>query len=257
MAACPDWQCRAAAAGQGDRLGNQKSPYMTNPYYNKIKDFQAKITYYAKEIFKVYGNELQLCLEDYNLLAHENNCLESSTAFGYLLEEFLVSKLELFSQSHTGTDYVIKRADGSATASSYDCFSVIGGLKALVNIKADKQHNNAIAAINKLYADYVLPEQIKCYLILKVHYSIKISGRDGKRKIFIDDVNSFFLEEIDFSGGHKQDHRNWSARFNANSGRLQATDVFRQQNKVLEQNISYENTRTMLNHIYSNNLAER
>ncbi|MDR2430933.1 MAG: hypothetical protein LBD99_01570 [Candidatus Margulisbacteria bacterium] len=230
---------------------------MTNSYYSRIKDFQAKITYYAKEIFKVYGNELQLCLEDYNLLAHKDNCLESSTAFGYLIEEFLVSKLEIFSLNHTDADYVIKRAKGSATASSYDCFSVIGGLKALVNIKADKRNNNAIAAINKLYADYVLSEQIKCYLVLKVHYSIKISERDGKRKIFIDEVSSFFLEEIDFSGGHKQDHRNWSAKFNANSGRLQATDMFRQQNKVPEQNISYENTRAMLECIYNNNLSAR
>jgi hypothetical protein len=82
-----------------------------------------------------------LKLEDYNLLKHSDNCLESSTAFGYILEEFLVYKLEIYSANHGGSDYAVKRTGGSAATSSYDCFSFLDecGIKALVNIKADKK----------------------------------------------------------------------------------------------------------------------
>jgi hypothetical protein len=238
---------------------------MNNKYYASIKDFQAKITRYATEILKVYGNELQLKLEDYNLLAHDKNCLESSTAFGYIIEEFLVSKLGIYSANHTVPEYVIQRPDGSTTTSSYDCYSMVTGIKVLVNIKADKQTtdkqttdkqtNNAIAAIKKLHSDYVkqTPKQVKAYLVFKVHYHIAISERDKKRKIFIDKTSSFFLEEIDFSRGHHQDRRSWSAKYNANSGRLQATPAFRCNNKVEEQNISYEYTKMMLQDMFTNN----
>ncbi|MDR0983856.1 MAG: hypothetical protein LBL93_02450 [Ruminococcus sp.] len=223
-----------------------------NIYYEMIKDFKHKIEKYATEIFKVYGNELQLRLEDYNLLTNDKNCLESSTAFGYIIEEFLVSKLEIYSQNHTENEYVIQRTDGSTTTSSYDCFSMLGDIKVLVNIKADRKNNNAIAAINRLYNDYVLedPKKIKAYLVFKVHYHIGVSERDFKRKIFIDNISSFFLEEIDFSEGHQQDKRSWSEVYNPNSGRLQATAAFRLEHKVAVENISYENTRIMINKIF-------
>lgn len=222
---------------------------MKNEYYGKIKMFQDEIILYSKEIFAVYGNELLLRLEEYNLLENDNNCLESSTAFGYIIEEFLVSKLEIYSKIKK---YKIKRPVGSTTVSSYDCFSEFNQIKALINIKADKQNNNAIAAINKLYFDYTTnPKQEKCYLILKIHYKIDISDKDKQRKIFIKKVDSFFIEEIDFSQGYKQDNRNWSKVYNANSGRLQATTKFRIDNKVDSSKVSYKKTKEMLENIYS------
>lgn len=223
---------------------------MENKYYNKIKDFQNEIEIYIKEIFAVYGNELLLRLEEYNLLENDKNCLESSTAFGYIIEEFLVSKLEMYSDIKK---HKIIRTDGSTTISSYDCYTELEEIKAMVNIKADKQNNNGIAAINKLYSDYTKnPQQEKCYLILKIHYKTDISKKDNQRKIFIKKVDSFFLEEIDFSQGHKQDNRNWSANaFNANSGRLQITTAYREGHKLNKSKISYENTKTMLEKIYN------
>ena len=66
-------------------------------------------------------------------------------------------------------------------------------------------------------------------------------------------IKSFFLEEIDFSKTHTQDHRNLSANFNANSGRLQASDKFRKEHRVLEKDISYQNTCNMLESIINRN----
>ncbi|MDR3310517.1 MAG: hypothetical protein LBS90_04145 [Oscillospiraceae bacterium] len=239
---------------------------MANAYYAAIKDFQEKLARYAAEVFRNCGGELPLRLGDYNLLAHKQNCLESSTAFGYIIEEFLVSKLEIYSQSHTGSDCVIRRADGSATASSYDCFSYFGGIKALVNVKADKGGNNAVAAINRLYDDYVVrsPEQTKCFLVLKVNYRTGVSESDGERKIFIGGLSSFFLEEIDYLRCHKetgkipQDHRNWSPNaYNANSGRLKATDRIRSAYAVPPEDVSFEFTRGTIGGIFRINAAAK
>lgn len=82
----------------------------------------------------------------------------------------------------------------------------------MLNIKVEKlnSHNNAIAALNLLHNDYVQenPEQIKAYLILKINYKFGKSLKDQQRKIIINNIYSFFLEEVDFQQGHKQDHRN-------------------------------------------------
>ena len=78
-----------------------------NNYCEKIKFVKTKIVSYLNEIFKVYGNELLLRLEDYNLLQNKDNCIESSTATGFIMEEFIVSKLETYSQSHNNIDFLI------------------------------------------------------------------------------------------------------------------------------------------------------
>lgn len=232
---------------------------MTNVYYDTIKNFQEKLTEYTKQILKVYGYELKLMLEDYNLLANENNCLESSTAFGYIIEEFLVSKLETYTKLHNlPGDYVVKRNGGSTNTSSYDCFSMlINEIKAMVNIKAEKNANHAVAAINKLYRDYVVddPDLRKCYLVFKIHYYIDMST-NGQRKIFIDENNieSYFLEEVDFSQGHKQDNRQWTENgSNRNSGRLEVTPKFRSEHSVEKEKISYDNTNNQIANIFNRN----
>jgi hypothetical protein len=70
-----------------------------NDYYRQILDFQVKLKEYAQNIFRAYGRELVLRLEEYNLLQNRHNCIESSTATGFVLEEFLVSKLEMYTHS--------------------------------------------------------------------------------------------------------------------------------------------------------------
>lgn len=225
-----------------------------NLYYEKIKFVKEKIVSYLNEIFKVYGNELLLRLEEYNLLQNKNNCIESSTAIGFIMEEFVVSKLEIYSQSHNNVDEIrIERIANQGTQTiSYDCAVNYQNVFFMINIKVDKANNNAVSAINILHKDYVLknPEQEKAFLVLKTKYSFGESPKTNERKILIQGISIYALEEINFATGHKQDHRNWSQEFNPASGRLQVSKKFREANVLNENDISYKNTRQFIEKMY-------
>lgn len=234
-----------------------------NDYYQKALDFRKALLDYADNIFKTYGKELVLRLEEYNLLSNKNNCIESSTAVGFVLEEFLVSKLEMYTHSGNET-YHIERIEVATTSESYDCFAIKDGIKFMVNIKVEKNgvNNNAVAALNKLYGNYCEdePKQIKSYIVLKVGYSI-MDGYDdsitkgGKpRHIRIGNLSAYNLEEIDFTNGHLQDNRSWSQnKSNRNNGRLGISNAFRQKHQLPIEEISYFKTFNMLEDIVSNN----
>ncbi|MCM1324554.1 MAG: hypothetical protein NC218_10560 [Acetobacter sp.] len=233
---------------------------MCREYADKLVFVKARIIHYLKEIFKVYGNELLLRLEDCNLLQDECNCIETSTATGFILEEFITTKLEVYTQGHEGRGEIrIRKISSSTVNSSYDCYAEYEGILVMINIKIQKatSSNNAVAAINILHNDYVLtePEREKAYFILKTYYSFENSLRDGERKIRIQDVNGYFLEEFDFSLGHRQDHRNWSENFNANAGRLQVSAAWAREHRMAAEEISYERTKAFIQQIYQRNRA--
>lgn len=226
-----------------------------NTYYEKIKFVKTKIVSYLNNIFKVYGNELLLRLEEYNLLQNKNNCIESSTATGFIMEEFIVSKLEIYSQSHNNIDDIrIERIKSHGTqTTSYDCYVNYQDVFFMINIKVDRGGNNAVSAINILYNDYVLtnPNQEKSFLVLKTKYDFGESEKTKERKILVQGISVYALEEIDFSIGHKQDHRNWSEQFNPTSGRLQVTKKFMELNRLKEDEISYNKTKQFIEKMHS------
>ena len=237
-----------------------------NTYYQKTLDFQVKLKQYADEIFKVYGRELVMRLEEYNLLQNKHNCIESSTAIGFVLEEFLVSKLEMY--THCGKEeYVIDRFIGATASESFDCYSIKDRMKFMVNVKAEKKGkaNNALAAIGQLHRNYCLeePEQEKNFVLFKVKYSIQDAYEDSEfrrakpRCLHIGELDSYCLEEVDFSKEHKQDNRSWSVavdgKSNKNNGRLMISGAFRKSHKVPIDEISYQNTFNMLNDLVVNN----
>lgn len=236
-----------------------------NNFYEASKVFQEAITQYAWSIFKTYGRELVLRLEEYNLLQNKNNCIESSTAIGFVLEEFIVSKLEMFTHC-SDEEYRIDRFSGATTQQCYDCFSIKDEIKFLVNIKAQKsgaQGNDAIAAISQLHQAYCLdnPRQQKSFIVFKVIYSIADAYEDTAyrrakpRHIHIDDIKTYCIEEVDFSKGHQQDNRNWKsgATSSRNNGRLKISDAFKRSHKVSEDQISYINTYHQIHSIVKKN----
>lgn len=227
-----------------------------NNYYEKLKFVKKSVEKYLYEIYKVYGNELLLRLEEYNLLENPNNCIETSTATGYIMEEFIVSKLEMYTHNHNGVDEIkIQRTKGWVTAcTSYDCFAEYDGVFVMINVKIQKSRaaNNAVAAINILHNDYfsAIPKSEKAYLVFKTYYDFGLSQNEQQRKILIKGIDSYYLEEIDFSLGYRQDHRNWSEKFNLKSGRLQISDFWRKQHTLSEDEISYSRTKKFIDDIY-------
>ena len=220
-------------------------------YSQKLRYVQEKIQEYITTILKVYGNELVLLLEDYNLLDSPDNCIESSTAPGFVLEEFIISKLVLFTQGHDGDrEIILRRNEGSTTAKSYDCYVEYKDVKILINHKAEKSgvNNSGVAAINKLYTDYVQLEPLKekAFLVLKLSYRYIVSQRDGQRKFYISGINSVYLEEIDFSGGYRQDYRNWSKEFKSASGRLMLDRSFIGQHHLPDEQMSHTRTKEFI-----------
>lgn len=242
-----------------------------NQYYQNILDFRKEIVSYIDCIFRTYGKELVLRLEEYNLLQNKHNCIESSTAFGFILEEFIVAKLEMFTHCDDSTKYKIFRFDGPTSSESYDSYSINSdNCKFLINIKAEKKgsSNNGIAAITQLYKNYCLedPDQKKSFVLFKIMYSIgeAIEESENKRAkprhIHIDGIESFCLEEVDFSKEHQQDNRRWSEtesenskKAKKNSGRLMISSKFREEHKVKKSKISYKNTYNMLANLVKNN----
>ena len=228
-----------------------------NKYYENLKFIKEKVTNYLTEIFKVYGNELLLRLEEYNLLENPDNCIETSTSIGFIIEEFITSKLAIYTSTHNNKDeIVIKKLKGkSTTNSSYDCYANYKDIFVLINIKVQKKgsNNNAVASINILHNNYVLenPSQPKAYLVLKTLYDFGTSNKDGQRKIIIKGISNYFLEEIDFSSGHKQDHRNWKENFNASSGRLQVPAMWKNTHLLNVNSISYSKTKEFIDDIYN------
>ena len=228
---------------------------MSNIYWKNAVDFKNKLSEIVKSIFFSYGNKLIFKMEDINLIADKNNCISSSTAIGFAIEEFISSKLQIYTNIDQNSEFKIHRIDrtsrGNSTPNlSYDVFSFFQGEKFLINIKADKGGNNAISAINKLINDYANnPNEIKHFLIFKIKYETNDNETNDNNKIIVNGFDFFYLEEIDFSKGHKQDHRNWSSDYNPLSGRLQISKKWLNDNLLDESKISYKNTLEMLNNI--------
>ncbi len=239
---------------------------MNNEYYEKLLRFKESLINIATCIFRTYGDELELRLQDYNLLDNKNNCIESSTSIGYVIEEFIVSKLEAYTHCSGYSGYVFNRLLGPTTSECYDCFSQQseGDTKFMVNVKVEKsgRANTAVAAIKQIYENYCVddPDTEKALVVFKVKYSIKgmcekeRSKNDKPRHIHIEGLEAYCLEEFDLSNGYRQDNRNWSTDSNRNSGRLQLSNAFRNLHRLAQKDISYANTKQMIFKIYNNNL---
>ena len=119
-------------------------------YYDNLVYVKSRLESYLRTIFQVYGYELMLQLEDYNLLSDPNNCIETSTATGFLMEEYITSKLSIYTSKfkNNSNEVVIMKLpdDRPTTNSSYDCYAKYKDILFLINIKVQKNtsQNNAV-----------------------------------------------------------------------------------------------------------------
>lgn len=236
---------------------------LINCYGDSISDFRKKILEYVENVLKYVQHRIFVTVGGI-VIPSEIICQYcDGLVVENLIREFLVSKLDEYTIRHDGKkDYRIRRTGHSVSETSYDCISDIhNGIRALVNVKVCKSGgaNNAVAAIQQLYKDYVEtdPKVEKCFLVLKVHYGFCHSIRNasqGERAISIEKVEAFFLDDVDLSKEHLQDHRSWSGKAkNPNAGRLQVSDAFLASHIVPAPNVSYENTVKMLKTVVKRN----
>lgn len=213
---------------------------LSNDNLQKYKKF---IKETLNKIFEVYAFQIDIKAEEVNLLKSRKSSLRSSTAIGYILEEFVYQKLKNVISNQN--EYIIYREDKSTQNSSYDFIieNKVDNIKLLINIKTSKggKSNNAVSAINKLHSDYeekINQKQDFFFLVLKISYLI--DQEENGNQTYFDKMNikyfdMFALEELSFENGHKQDFRNWSKKeFKVESGRLQIDKKFIDENKIDE-----------------------
>jgi len=188
-------------------ISNSNPNDLTN-YRIIATNFQKLVNKTIKDIWEKHDNQISMNLNDVPICL-ENSAVNSSTAFGYLYEEFIAQQLN--------PKYFVT-PKGSTTNSAYD-FKFIDDTKIelLVNLKAEKKNNPGICAANILINHYRQNSKPKLYLIFKSKYSIDTNNSN----ILFQGTESFYLESFIMS--HiKSDSRNWSKEFKPLSGRIQA-----------------------------------
>lgn len=159
-----------------------------NPYYAKTLDFQEKLKKYASNIFCTYGRELVLNLAEYNLLHRENVDMENSNVINMALEEFLASKLEIYTHC-VGSEYVIDRSVRAVKEIQYDCYTIRDGVKYMFNVKAEAVQNSADDSVSSA------KRKDENAFELRVKYSLRDSYKEPKSGVY--HPRHIYIEQVD------------------------------------------------------------
>nr|VZK65620.1 hypothetical protein MF5292_00798 [Mycoplasma feriruminatoris]VZR75764.1 hypothetical protein MF5294_00797 [Mycoplasma feriruminatoris]VZR98449.1 hypothetical protein MF5293_00793 [Mycoplasma feriruminatoris] len=166
-----------------------------NNYYKIAIKLQKLLSEVIQEIFSYKNNELEIKVEDLNILQRENNSVSSSSAIGFLVEEYLIINLLNYFNSSKNDKQIIMNINKVTNKNSYDFSIKYKEHLFYVNLKSNKTNNRTIAAIQKLYDDYVsYTEQTPLhFLVFKINYHIGLSTDNQNIKIIIDNTQSYFL----------------------------------------------------------------
>lgn len=172
--------------------------------------FERAVRAEIKSVFDRHGNQILMAVQGVNLCA-AGSTVNSSTAIGYLLEEFITRQLP--------ADYC--KMTGSTTVAAADFhFADTGQIELYVNLKAEKatRSNKAVCAAGKLTKLYARNSKPKLMLIFKVCYDIDVR----ESTIRIRDFAPVFLESfiLGYRDNLRKDQRNWSKTYKPESGRL-------------------------------------
>nr|WP_307919844.1 hypothetical protein [Mycoplasmopsis bovis] len=66
-----------------------------NNYSEVAIELQSKLEEAINNIFEITNNEISINVEDVNILQRDNNSINSSTAIGYILEEYLIKIIKI------------------------------------------------------------------------------------------------------------------------------------------------------------------
>ena len=174
-------------------------------YKHIAKEFQKLVDCDIKKIFKKHNNRLKAEINNVGL-CRDGSAINTSTAIGYIIEEFIGRQLPSYYKKPKTTTQV-----------PYDfIYEDNTKIHLLVNIKANKGNNKGIVAKNILKKYYCKDYLPKLYLIYTVNYSIE----EKTSTIVMNSCESIYLESF-IHKYNKSDNRNWSKEYNKDSGRLQ------------------------------------
>lgn len=94
-----------------------------NNYYKIAIKLQKLLSEVIQEIFSYKNNELEIKVEDLNILQRENNSVSSSSAIGFLVEEYLIINLLNYFNSSKNDKQIIMNINKVTNKNSYD-FSI-------------------------------------------------------------------------------------------------------------------------------------
>ena len=100
---------------------------MSGTYYDIIQDFKELLVDYLDNIFAIHNHKMSLQLQGINVISRPGNKLESSTATGYILEEYAIAALSDYTKHKQNSKLLVLPAE-SAHA-SYDCYCIYKGIK--------------------------------------------------------------------------------------------------------------------------------
>lgn len=192
-------------------ISEAEAPLDVQTYRKIAKEFQSLAEKCVRDIWQKHNGVIDMKLNGIPFCL-PGSAVNTSTAIGFLVEEFIVRQLpDFFSAGEEAT-----------INSAYDFkHNASGDVELMVNLKVEKNssNNSGIVAGNILVSAYSKNQKPKLYLILKSKYRID----EAKSQLVFQGVTSYFLESfITSPGGLRSDSRNWSkSEFKILSGRLQ------------------------------------
>lgn len=186
---------------------NLKPSIFHKDYLKYALLFQELVMQDVEHILNKHKRTLYISINEVEL-AKKDSAINSSTAYGYIVEEFIVRQLP----------YYYKKPLENTNNSPFD-FQLIsdGKIHLYVNLKVEKDTNNAVCAAGKLIDLYKSYKHPILYLILKLPYDID----ESHSSLLINKPVSIYLESF-ITTYVKADSRNWTSKeYKPLSGRLQ------------------------------------
>lgn len=207
-----------------DRLINSiKEPISLDSYRMIATYYQMLVEEVIESIWENHNNKINMELNNIKICLG-GSAVNTSTAIGYMVEEFLVRQFPTF----------LKRSLSSTINSPEDAlYENDQKIELMINLKVEKNtsSNNGIVAANILQQRYLSNTKPKLYLVLKSKYHLD----EINSTLLFNGLESYYLESfINDPTCLNADSRNWSQEFNILSGRIQCPSKEKLKEKSIE-----------------------
>jgi hypothetical protein len=188
-----------------------EEPIPLETYRETAKKFQILVEGIIESIWKEHNNKISMRLNNIPICL-KGSSVNTSTAFGYVVEEFLVRQFPSY----------LKRTLHSTINSAEDViYSDNTKIELMANLKVEKNtsSNSGIVAGNILQQRYLSNTKPKLYLVVKSKYYID----ENESYLLFNGIESYYLESfITDPLCLNSDNRNWSEEYNVLSGRIKS-----------------------------------